>query len=521
MKSNVPLKRFRCSLILASSIVFLIIALGSLFSIYVEHKLEANILTLHGKISSIQVNLLYRSIKVNDLEWSSGPDSMNLNPHFLHLRSVTAEGINLYELLVHKTVQINSITIDSGAIQYSRTIKRSRHKIRDLEFKHFLFKKVSLNKIKTQIKTDTTTSFSALLNGHLNEFHITIDSLHTLRYSIKGVDALIEHLNISQAEGMYRGTIARIHINTDEERFVIDSAVLIPNFGKFEFAHQRGEQIGRMNLTIPQVIIEGFQFDKLMDSSFVASSIRISSFDLYSFKDKRIPFVRKHIIPLPMESFINLPFLVKVDLISIEDSHISIEEFPEQGNVSGFVTFDHINATIANLNNRRRGNDPSSAQLDVTAQLLNAGSIKALFDFPLDGSPEYSVRGSISDMDFATLNPLLSALSNVRVESGYLNALTFQFKYTEFVSNGILNIDYMDLQLMSLDKNHHAIDGFRTFLMNAFVKNERSQSPSTKVQTAIIQIERDRKRYMPNVWIKSILDGLKSSVLGKTKVKKE
>lgn len=503
-------------IILVSCIVLLIISLGTFLSIYVEHELKRNILLLRGDISSIRVNLFTRSIKVTDLAWSSGLNSTNLNPHFLKLGAVTAEGINLYELFAHKTLLIEDITIDSGTVQYSRTIRQQGQKVKNARYKHFVFKNISVHNIHTQVKTDTTTSFSALLNGRLGEFHISIDSLHNLSYSIEGVDALVEGLSVSRSEGMYGGTIARIHINSLEKKLIIDSAILIPNFGKYEFAHQKGEQIARISLSIPQLIIEGLQFENLLDTSFVASKIKIQSFDLYAFKDKRIPFLRKENIPLPVESFIHLPFSVKVDSISIQDSHILIEEFPEYGNASGTITFDKINASLTHLNNRRKETDPSATQLDVTALLLNTGHIKASFFFPLDGSPEYSATGSVSKLDLTTLNPVLSALGNVRIQSGYLNALTFQFKYTDFLSKGILNIDYADLQLMSLDKHHHAIDGFKTFLMNAFVKNKRSQSPTTDVQTAIIEIERDRKRYVFNVWLKSIMDGLKSSVVGKT-----
>jgi hypothetical protein len=387
MKSSVPRKRYRWIVILASSLVLLIIALGTFLSIYVERVLKANILSLRGEISSIRVNLLTRSIKVTDLVWTSGPNSTNLNPHFLRLSAVTAAGINLYELIINKKLLIEDITIDSGMVQYSRHVAQRVHKPGNSEYKQFLFKNISLNNIRTQIKTDTTTSFSGLLNGRLDALRFDIDSLDNLSYSFEGVDALVEHLNISRTEGMYGGTIARIHINTLEKTLIVDSALLIPNFGKYEFAHHKGEQIARLSLSIPRLIIEGLQYEKLMDTSFVASKIKILSFDLSAFKDKRIPFLRKENVPLPSESFIHLPFSIKVDSISIQDSHILVEEFPEHGNTAGIISFDKINATATHLNNRRKETDPLTAQLNVTALLLNQGSIAASFDFPLNGSP--------------------------------------------------------------------------------------------------------------------------------------
>src|SRR6478736_4130690 len=201
MKPYVYRKPHQWPAILLSCVVLLIISFGSFLSIYVEHELERNILLLRGNISSIRVNLFTRSIKVTDLEWSSGLNSTNLNPHFMKLSAVTAEGINLYELFAHKTLLIEDITIDSGTVQYSRTIKRQRQKIKNSKYNHFVFRNITVHNIHTQIKTDTTTSFSALLNGRLAEFHIQIDSLHTLSYSIEGVDAQVEHLNINRTEG--------------------------------------------------------------------------------------------------------------------------------------------------------------------------------------------------------------------------------------------------------------------------------------------------------------------------------
>ncbi len=506
-------KRYRWPVIITCSVALLVIILGTSISIYVENEIEANIHHLRGNISSIRVNLFTRSIKVNDLEWSSKPNSSNLNPHFLRLRAVTAEGINLYELFVNKALVINEVTIDSGVVQYTRRIKRAGYKTGNSKYKHFLFKGISLHHVQTHIKTDTIDSFSAALNGHFSDASITIDSLNNLSYSIASVDALAENLSISRKEGMYGGTISRIHINTRDNTILIDSAELLPNFGKYEFAQHLGKQTARINLSIPQLTIEGFRLDRLLDSSFVASKIEINSFHLFVFKDKRIPFLRKENVPLPMVSFSKLAFGVKVDSIIISNSLIAIEEFPEHGIQTGTITFEKINASIAGLDNRQKDKDHPYASLRASALLMGKGKIKTLFQLPLDGSSIYTANGSISDMTFKELNPILIPMANVRVESGYLKDLTFDFKYNEYTSKGTINLDYHDLQLISLNTNKRSTNEIRTFFLNVFVKNERNKSLLPQQKNGVIDIERDRKRYIFNVWWRSLLDGLKSTLL--------
>ena len=145
---------------------------------------------------------------------------------------------------------------------------------------------------------------------------------------------------------------------------------------------------------------------------------------------------------------------------------------------------------------------------------MGTGKVKALFQLPLDGSSIYTAKGSISNMSFKELNPVLTSLANVRVESGYLKDLTFDFRYNEFTSKGTINIDYDNLQLIRLNTNKRSTNEIKTFFMNVFVRDERNKSLTPAKKNGLIDIERDRKRYIFNVWLRSILSGLKSTLLG-------
>jgi hypothetical protein len=215
---------------------------------------------------------------------------------------------------------------------------------------------------------------------------------------------------------------------------------------------------------------------------------------------------------MPMESFIKFPYKVKIDSVVIANSMVAVEEIQEKGTESSVITFEDINATLTGFNNRVQEKNHDHALLNATGMLMGTGKINAVFLLPLDGRSVYNAKGSLSKMNFTRLNPALEPLASIRIESGYLNKLTFNFNYTDYVSKGVLEIDYQDLKLTALGKNNHSTNEIKTLLLNAIVKNDRNKSLASANRTGEIEIERDRKRFIFNVWWKSIQGGLRSVV---------
>jgi hypothetical protein len=505
-------KSYRWVILLVGG-VLLIFVLFNLLSNYIEEEIGKRIALLNGKTSDIDVQLLTGSCEISNLEIGSITDSLNVNQYALRLNTLSVKGINLYELMVNKKIMIRNVILDSGAIHYSKVTQLSHDSIQHSEYKFFSIDKLSFINLKLNVQLDTALNYTALFNGQFDDMCLRMDSLNKFDYTLSAVNTVFEKIAINSQHAKYRAEIGRIHFNTAQQTITMDSALLIPTQGKYEFAKQLGEQTARVEMLIPQVVLEGVKFEEIRDGMFVASKMMITSFDLSSFKDKRIPFLRTRNIPLPMMGFLKFPYHVQLDSIVIRDGTIRIEEFPENAKESYRVEFKNVNATLAGLSNRFNNTGSSYAVMEASGNLMNTGKVKATFKFPLDGSPTYYAKGSISHLAFVELNPLLK-MANVRIESGYLNMLTFNFNYTDFNSKGKLEVDYQDLQLISLDKNMNTTNQFRTVLMNMFFKNSMNQFKSLSKRTGIIDIERDRKRYIFNVWIKSILDGFKSSILG-------
>jgi hypothetical protein len=477
---------------------------------WIENKIEKQLAAIPAKASVVSVNLFSRSVKLKELEIYPG----RLSPYSVRLKKLILQGLDLHELWNNNKIVFLKLQVDSGKISYDRLFKgKSRPRRHAMKFTALAIQTVSFDNIAFEIIKDTSRVASFVANVHATNFSTNLDSL--LAFSTEKFDGTFEKIMVYHGIKMYRLSIGKLAFNSQQNTIQIDSALLIPAYSKFAFAHVKGEQVGRINIAVPKLVIEGFNFSKVKDSTFLASKIKIESFDLHSFKDKRVPFLRDYRIPLPMESFLKVRFPISVDSLIIKDSRVTLEEITEKGAESGAVVINQINASCGKVTNNYKPGDAKFATLKASGFFMKAGEINATFLLPLDGSPVYYAKGSISGLPFEKLNTALENIARFRIESGKLNNLKFDFQYTDDKSTGLMEIDYEDLKITGLKRKKDDTSNLKTFLINAIIKDDTKDKNLSKLKrTGTINIERDKRRYIFNIWWKSILDGLGAAILG-------
>lgn len=487
-----------------------VLTIGYIFLVsYIEDQVESKLVAANAKTGSIQIDLFARSLHLHQLEIPPSQES----PIGLQLKTLEINGIHLYALLIDKKIVINNIRADSGKFSYNKAIKKTPKDTSQVKLKSIAINKISITNITSEIRTDTIVNFSGMLNCQATGATVEINS-DKMTYTLESFEIDSKEINVSQNSGMYGMKINQLRYSSEEKKLTIDSILLTPHYSKLEFAHKKGEQVARINISIPKLTIDGISLNNVIDSAFIASKIEVTSFDLHSFKDKRVPFLRTKHILLPMESLQKFGYPISVDSLIITESRVTIEEISENGTESGALTIDHINASCGLITNRYKEGNPKYAALKASGMLMNEGEVSAVFSLPLDGSPTYPTSGRLSKFPFEKLNPALENLARVKIESGTLNNLKFDFRYTDTQSVGTMEIDYQDLRIIGLNKKNDNTNDFKTLLINAIVKDSKDRSLAKGKRTGAINIERDRTKFIFNVWWKSILDGLKSSILG-------
>ncbi len=507
----------RWLLISTICLVILLAFANTILSYVAQKKAEEEFLKINGTFSSLKVNLFTRSVTVRNLLWESPNDS---SQNKASLNRIKLQGISLFNLVVNKQLHAKELQIDSGAITINQSKKkdtvRSSPSNRSFPFE---IENVILSRVFVELQQDSVTQMEALLN--LTYGVLKIDSLDKIEATLKSVFSHlrgdIKNVKVKKANGLYISQIDKIEFDSENKSISIDSLKLIPKYGKYEFAHVRKKQVSRLDLSIQNISVTGFDFHMLFDSLVSIQKIAIHAAHLRSFRDKRVPFKNGY-IEMPMRGLQKLPFALEIDSITIDSTKITIEEFAEQATQPGRISFLNLNASMTRLSNRYYENKPKYSQLDAKANVMGAGVITASFRFPLDGSPLYSAKGKIVDMPLTDINPILENSAQIRIESGHLNELHFNFNYTDFKSNGTIEINYNDLQLTKLNSDKEkSTDRLQTVLINAFLKKTKDETTEQRKRVGIIDQERDRHRFVFNLWWKSLQSGLKSSVLGDEK----
>ncbi len=502
-------------LIIVMSVSMIVALAGFIFSIVVEKRAVTEFRKIHGEFSSLKINLFTRSVTVKNLNWQS---RYTLYPHTIVLKVVRLQGISPYQLFYNHKIQARELLLDSGIISYNSvpkidSIKVPLTKSYGVEIEH-----ITLRNVKTEVKGDSLVKMEAILSVSFGAINITTPDriLASLKSSFRYLNGSAKQLLINKDSGFYTIKVDHMNINSHLQTLAFDSFVLIPNYGKYEFAKAFGKQTDRVDLSIDKIDVKGLNFPGLLDSTFSMDKISVHKAILHVFRDKRIPERNKSIKSMPMTALQKLPFSFSIDSIAINNSKITVEELSPEGFRPGYINFQELSAVMAGLSNRYKVKKPKYARLTASAKIMGSGLINAAFLFPLDDSPTYSASGVVSGLPLRDLNSILENAAQIRIESGLLNELRFNFNYTDINSKGSIEIKYEDLNMTRLNFDRDkSTNFFKTLLLNAFIKNSKDKSTSQANRTGIIDVQRDRHHFIFNYWWKSLQSGLKYSVMGK------
>ncbi len=527
-----PHRLLRLALIITLSFTALLAVGGLILSRYARNKFDDALNAQGISIGSLRINLFNRSVMVEEFSWSKSSDSLSHQSHESKIETIFAGGINIFALLKSERLELSNLTLSNGSLSYNTamSIKTDATHSSAGIIKGISIDNVKLEKIHFTILNDTLQEYSGDLN--LSIGNIVLDDLKNgnvaQSYRMGSFEATLTGLMINARESMYRLNVARIHASSQEKNLVVDSITLLPKLSKYAFSRKIGRQLDRFVLRIPKIDVSGFAFEEIKDSLWVAKLVNIHRANLHIYRDKRLPFIKEHNMPLPIAMIRELPFGVAVDSIKIIESKITYEEFPEQGFETGQIVFEKLNASVDHISNRNDYPNYTQATIRAKARVMGNGLIDAQFSLPYSKSQIYNAKGTISNLAMHRLNPILESLAFISVESGKLNQLSFNFDYDDFTSNGSILINYENLKLIGLTKEKDSDKNkFKTWVMNMFLKKDKDRSVSREKRTGKIYYERDRRRALFNVWVKSLMSGLKSSVLdspsekGKDETKKD
>lgn len=492
-------------------------------------------LALNRKIESLKLsgfNVHYDSLSV---DWKrniveihglllekNAYDTVCIYPEFISIANVRAEGIRMLPLIFNSVLDFEELHLDSARIlirenslfkldsaakrENELSVKTDRVFIRSADLQY-------IDSLHCRLITSWHGDFS--LEGLEMEFRID----KPFRYSAQKL--MLDGSQVRLPLDFYTLKIKKATIDFLSETLAVDSVRVIPDYGKLEFGRQRGYEVDRFESVIPFIKASDFSFS-IHDSARTTAGLVEIQFILKIFRDKRLPFKKtpKH---LPVDMVRSLPFSLVIDSLKVIKSYIQYEEFPDEASQAGGIFFDNVYAVLSNIKN---GEEKGQAHLHAHASLMGRGKIAVSVTFPLSRNKRSSLSGSLENFPLPKINPMLTPSTNLKIESGNMKKLSFNFWFNAVRSDGEIELNYKDLKLISFkeeQKNKRVEkDNLKTFIMNTFVfrKNMDEDLPEEK-RTGTVMFLRDNNRSIFNFWVKSLLSGIKSAYNIDKSVEKE
>jgi hypothetical protein len=217
---------------------------------------------------------------------------------------------------------------------------------------------------------------------------------------------------------------------------------------------------------------------------------------------------------------------INIDTINLIKGNVTYTQHSEVANKPGRISFNQINAKIYKITNDTiYKTEKAFLQLDGEALLMGKGKLTVQLKARIfDSHNTFSLHGVLSAMEGKELNPILEKNAFIYITSGKIDAMNFIFTANNTKASGKMTLLYHGLDIAVKNKQTDDTSALKEKIISLIVKIKYIKSnplPGKDVREGIIYYERDPERFLFGYCFKSILSGIKSSLVKSTKEKKK
>ena len=469
------------------------------------------------------IDIQYDSLHIDLAGMNVALDSFELHipAQRLHLQSrhIEVSSIRLLPLLFRKRLHIARARIDHPILRLTKpSVKDSVKVDKAAEKKQASSFALEIDSLHipglTLIQTDTVQHDTLSVSLHFAAAAFTFDKRLPQAFDVGGI-----RLDSAQiVTALYTIGIRQLTINKTLQQLEADTILIKPRYSKRAFARRMEYEVDRFDGLIPYLSLRNFQVGA-GDSTFFTADRLETSATLHVYRNKHYPFPNKTYTPLPIDALKRLPFYLRIDTLRLVKSYISYEEVGEKADSSGTVFFEDLNATLTHITQDSTAKAPV---LIAAANFMGKGKLAIECTFSRTKKPAY-LTGSLLAFPLSSLNDILQPQAGIKIESGVMNRLAFQFRFNDIRSDGSVDVSYHDLKVAGLRKTNkkdrkkdHDKDGtvkneLLSFALNAFIQDDAGKLFTGEKKTGTVLFYRDRKKAIFNFWWKSLFSGIKSS----------
>ena len=325
----------------------------------------------------------------------------------------------------------------------------------------------------------------------------------------------LREINYKLPKGFYEIVIQKVDISGTDSLITLSELQLIPQYDKKEFGKKMGYQTDRMELNVPTLEIRDFDLARFVATDTVhVRNIVVAEASLVAYRDKNIPFDHSRRPKLPQQMLAALPLPVDIEKVEVKNASILYQQLDPYADAPGEVPITRLYGTIYNVTNIRPVISRRGAMMwDVQAIFFGDGKMKVEITFPANlHCADFSFNASMGSMPAVGFNQMIVPTEGVKIEQGTINSLWLRADAGEESAAGPMVLNYANLKVAVLKDNPEKSEdksGLLSLLANIVI-NSSNQNPA---DTATMYFERDKERSIFNYLAKTVISGLKATLL--------
>ena len=281
-------------------------------------------------------------------------------------------------------------------------------------------------------------------------------------------------------------------------------------------------QTDHFDVTADRLSIDGLNRESLQQRGLIrADSLQIENVFLDIHRDKRLKEQQFKVKPLPGTLIAGLPVKFDFAKVQVSNSAVHYSEVAEKSENGeyGTLRFEHLSGDGSNFTNDSSSiAENSRFQLLGRAHFMDKAWMEILYTIHLNRRDGFfQAKGSVDSIAATEFNTILRPLSAMQFSAGSIHGIQFQFNADNSASSGTLEMEYSNLDLELLTREHEDGSGgnkrgLLTFVAdNLLVKDNNLRDGNFRNGT--IEFERVRDRSVWHYTFHSVKTGIMSTVL--------
>ncbi|MEK6783627.1 MAG: DUF748 domain-containing protein [Bacteroidota bacterium] len=348
------------------------------------------------------------------------------------------------------------------------------------------------------------------------DFKIGIDSLaiqftlDTLTYRFHDFNTGLRDLDIHTADSLFHVSMQSFDLSYQDKSIKLKEISFKPNVKHAVLQKKYTFQHTEFSGTAGKLDILQVNFDSLIYAQKIfIDEIVLDNVKAFIFKDKTKPLdtTRMPVYLGQTVAAISLPVRIK----HVKATHVQLEN-TERKPDSAYAKVNITRATL-DVKNITNLSTETGLLMHADAYINGKAHFKAGLNFHYL-KPQFTFDGVVEKFNLPDLNPLIQAYTPAKINKGISDEITFSGVGKKTAANGTLRFLYHDLEVdLQLKEKAKWVSSVIAFTANSVLNNSNPASSDLPAREVKFQIVRDMNKGFVNVLIKSILNGLKETMI--------